>query len=105
MALALGASFVPVRKKGKLPYKTKQVKYQLEYGEDILEIHEDAISKGSNVLIVDDVLATGGTVSAVVDLIKTQEANLLGASFFMELEFLKGRKKIEHSVVESVLKY
>lgn len=105
MAAELSAGFVPVRKKGKLPFKTKQVEYALEYGTDILEIHEDAIEKGSNVLIVDDVLATGGTVSAVAELTQSQGINIVGFSFLMELSFLNGRQKLDGQKVESVLKY
>src|SRR5208283_2223778 len=78
LAYKLGAGFIPVRKKGKLPYKTKSVTYQLEYGMDTLEIHEDAIPADARVLVVDDLLATGGTVKAVVDLLKTQQVKIIG---------------------------
>ena len=95
LAYKMGASFVPVRKKGKLPYKTKSVTYELEYGSDTLEVHEDAIPKGANVLIVDDLLATGGTVQAVVDLVQKQTSNIVGVAFLIELKFLKGKSKIQ----------
>ena len=94
MAYLLGASFVPVRKKGKLPYKVISESYALEYGTDTLEIHEDSIRKGQNVLVVDDLLATGGTVCAVMKMIERLKGNVLGASFLIELEFLKGREKL-----------
>jgi len=91
MAYKLGVGFIPVRKKGKLPYKTKSVTYQLEYGVDTLEIHEDAITPHARVLVVDDLLATGGTVKAVTDLLKKQKANIVGVAFLVELKFLKGK--------------
>ena len=94
LAYKLGAGFVPIRKKGKLPYKTKSVSYELEYGTDTLEIHEDAIEPNSNVLIVDDLLATGGTVKAVVDLLKDLKANIVGIACLIELKFLKGKSKL-----------
>ncbi len=105
LAYKLGAGFVLVRKKGKLPHKTKSVTYQLEYGTDTLEIHEDAIGPQSRVLIVDDVLATGGTVRAVADLLKGQKANIVGASFLIELRFLKGKNKLTDFPIYSVIKY
>jgi adenine phosphoribosyltransferase len=105
LAYKLGAGFIPVRKKGKLPYKTKSVTYQLEYGTDILEIHEDAIPPGARVLVVDDLLATGGTVKAVVDLLKSQKAKIIGVAFLVELEFLKGREKLKGLPVYSVIQY
>ncbi len=94
LAVKLGAGFVPVRKKGKLPYKTKNVSYELEYGIDTLEIHQDALPAKSNVLIIDDVLATGGTINAVIKLVKQFKVNIVGVAFLMELGFLKGRQKI-----------
>jgi len=105
LAYKLGAGFIPVRKKGKLPYKTKRVTYELEYGSDILEIHEDAIPADSRVLIVDDLLATGGTIKAVTDLVKDQKAVIAGVAFLVELEFLKGKDKLKDLPVYSVLKY
>ncbi len=94
LAYKIGAGLVIVRKPGKLPYKTRSVTYDLEYGTDTLELHEDAIQPGRHVLIVDDVLATGGTVKAVSELLKGFDANLLGVAFLAELEFLQGRKKL-----------
>ncbi len=88
LAYKIGAGLVLVRKPGKLPYKTRAVSYALEYGTDTLEIHEDAVKPGQNVLIVDDVLATGGTVKAVSELLQGFDANLLGVAFLAELDFL-----------------
>ncbi len=105
LAYKLGAGFVPVRKKGKLPYKTKKISYELEYGTDILEIHEDALSEKSRVLIVDDLLATGGTIKAVIELVKEQKAIISGIAFLVELKFLKGKDKLKDLPVYSVLKY
>ena len=105
LAYKLKAGFVPVRKKGKLPYKTRSVTYELEYGTDTLEVHEDAISSGSRVLIVDDLLATGGTSQAVVDLIKGQGAVIVGLAFLVELKFLKGKEKLKDFPIYSVIKY
>jgi adenine phosphoribosyltransferase len=105
LAYKLGAGFIPVRKKGKLPYKTKSVTYQLEYGTDILEIHEDAVPPGARVLVVDDLLATGGTVKAVVDLLTAQKAKIIGVAFLVELEFLKGKEKLKGLPVYSVIQY
>ncbi len=95
LAYKIGAGLVIVRKPGKLPYKTYSVTYDLEYGTDSLEVHQDAIQPGQNVLIVDDVLATGGTVKAVSDLLRKFDANLLGVSFLAELTFLNGREKLD----------
>jgi adenine phosphoribosyltransferase len=105
LAYKLGVGFVPVRKKGKLPAKTKRITYELEYGTDVLEIHEDAIAPNTRVLIVDDLLATGGTIRAVADLIKNQKASLVGAAFLVELKFLKGRNKLKDLPFYSVIKY
>lgn len=105
VAYKLGVGFVPVRKKGKLPYKTKGISYQLEYGTDTLEIHEDAVGPQTRVLIVDDLLATGGTIRAVCDLIKTQKAVVAGVAFVVELRFLKGKDKLKDLDVYSVIKY
>ncbi len=105
LAYKLGAGFVPVRKKGKLPYKTKSVSYQLEYGTDTLEIHEDAIKPHARVLIVDDLLATGGTIKAVADLVKQQKATIAGIAFLVELSFLKGKDRLKDFDVYSVIKY
>lgn len=105
LAYKLHAGFVPVRKKGKLPYKTRSVTYQLEYGTDTLEIHEDAVHPGSRVLVVDDLLATGGTVKAVTELMKEQQATIVGLAFLVELRFLKGKEKLKDFPVYSVIKY
>ena len=105
LAYKLGVGFVPVRKKGKLPYKTKSITYELEYGSDELEIHEDALPKGSRVLIVDDLLATGGTIRAVSDLVIAQEAVIVGLAVLVELMFLNGRDLLEDLPFYSVLKY
>ena len=105
LAYKLGTGFVPVRKKGKLPYKTRSVSYQLEYGTDVLEIHEDAIAPNTRVLIVDDLLATGGTIKAVSDLVKAQKAVIAGVAFLVELQFLKGKEKLKDLEVYSVLKF
>ncbi|MFA7445325.1 MAG: adenine phosphoribosyltransferase [Flavobacteriaceae bacterium] len=105
LAQELGVGFVPVRKKGKLPYDTLSTSYELEYGTDSLEIHTDAIQKGENVLIHDDVLATGGTIKAVSELVEKLGGNIVQLNFLMELEFLNGREKIKERNVFSLLKY
>ncbi|MBZ2183287.1 MAG: adenine phosphoribosyltransferase [Bryobacter sp.] len=105
VAYALGAGFVPVRKPGKLPYRTKQMEYELEYGTDRLEIHEDAIQPGQRVLIVDDVLATGGTARAVAELVGQSGGRLEGLSFVIELDFLKGRERLPGHDIFSLLHY
>lgn len=96
LAYKIGVGLVIVRKPGKLPYNTRSVTYDLEYGTDSLEVHEDAIQPGQNVLIVDDVLATGGTVNAVSKLLQESDANLLGVAFLAELSFLNGRDKLQN---------
>ncbi len=105
VAYSLGAGFVPVRKPGKLPYKTRQMEYALEYGTDKVEIHEDAIQPGQRVLIVDDVLATGGTAKAVADLVDQSGGTLVGLSFVIELDFLKGRDRLVGHDIFSLLHY
>jgi len=105
IALELGAGMVPVRKKGKLPYKTVSATYALEYGEDTLQMHEDAVKKGEKVLIVDDVLATGGTAGAVVALVEKLGAKVDGIAVLIELEFLNGRGKLSGRDVFSLIKY
>ena len=105
IALELGAGVVPVRKKGKLPYKTMSAEYELEYGIDILEMHEDAVKPGDKVLIVDDVLATGGTASAMIELAEKLGAEVAGISMLIELEFLHGKQKIGDKTMFSLLKY
>lgn len=101
----LGAGFVPIRKKGKLPWKTRQIAYSLEYGESIIELHEDAIRPGESVLLVDDLLATGGTAAAAVQLLDELGANFVGISFLIELAFLGGRAKLYPHTVNSILSY
>jgi len=105
IAHKLGAGFVPVRKKGKLPAKANAVTYDLEYGSDTLEIHHDAISRENRVLIVDDLLATGGTVKAVTDLVKQLEGKIVGITFLIELLDLKGRDKLKDYPLFSLIKY
>ena len=96
---------MPIRKKGKLPWKCYQQSYELEYGQDELEIHMDAISSGIHVLFVDDVLATGGTAKAAVDLIKKMKGKLVCAAFLIELQELQGRTKLEEVPVYSLIRY
>jgi adenine phosphoribosyltransferase len=105
LAYRLGAGFVPVRKPKKLPAKTATVSYQLEYGTDTLEIHEDAIQAGQSVLISDDLLATGGTAAATVKLVKALGGVVNGAAFAVELTFLKGRSKLPGLDVFSLIQY
>ena len=105
LAYKLGAGFVPVRKKGKLPYQTKSVTYALEYGTDTLEMHEDAIAPNSRVLVADDLLATGGTVNAVIQLIEGFQAKVVGIVFLVELTFLKGKARLKDVPVYSIIKY
>lgn len=105
VAHRLGAGFVPVRKRGKLPAKTNSVTYNLEYGTDTLEMHHDAIKPGDKVLIVDDLLATGGTVKAVTDLVKQLRGKIVGIAFLIELTDLKGRDKLKDYPVYSLIKY
>ena len=101
----LGIGFVPVRKPGKLPSQTVSASYELEYGVDALEMHHDAVSPNKKVLIVDDLLATGGTARATVSLLKTGGAQVVGLSFLIELEQLGGRSKLEGERVTAVLRY
>ena len=105
VAYRLNAGFVPVRKPKKLPAETARATYKLEYGEDALEIHRDAISKDNAVLIIDDLLATGGTAAAVAGLVEALGGRVAGLGFLIELDFLKGREKISRYDVHSVLKY
>jgi len=105
VAYRFGAGFVPVRKAGKLPWDIEREEYELEYGSDLLEIHRDAVGPGENVLIVDDVLATGGTASATVSLVERLGANVLGLGFVIELAFLHGRDKLEGNDLVSLLVY
>jgi len=105
LAYRLNAGFVPVRKPGKLPAATARVEYDLEYGSNALEVHKDAIEKGQRVLIVDDLLATGGTAQATAQLATTLGAQIAGLGFVVELDFLKGRDKLKSYDVFSLLHY
>ena len=105
IADVLNCSFVPVRKPGKLPWKTESVSYELEYGTDALEIHKDAIAKGQSVLIVDDLLATGGTAEATCKLVSKLGGNIKGLSVLIELEDLNGRKRLNQYNVHSLVQY
>lgn len=105
LALAMGVGFVPLRKPGKLPAATHAIDYALEYGRDRLEIHQDAIGPGARVLVVDDVIATGGTAAAAGQLISQIEATLVGYGFLIELTDLKGRDRLPNVPVRSVLVY
>jgi len=105
LAYRLNAGFVPIRKPGKLPAQTVQWKYELEYGIDTLEIHKDAIQPGQRVIIVDDLLATGGTANACLQLAKSLGAEVAGLGFVVELDFLSGRKKFDGTEVFSLLHY
>jgi adenine phosphoribosyltransferase len=105
VAQRLGAGFIPIRKPGKLPAKAIKETYDLEYGKDALEIHEDAVERGQRVLVVDDVLATGGTAAAAAQLVKKLGGELHGMAFLIELLFLNGRSKVADQQVFSVLQY
>jgi adenine phosphoribosyltransferase len=105
IALALGAGLVPIRKPGKLPSARGRVEYALEYGTDALEMHRDAVGPGDRVLIVDDVLATGGTAGAATELVRTHGGQVVGLTFLIELDFLKGRARLKGERVEALLHY
>ena len=105
IAVRLGAGFVPIRKTGKLPWMTVSETYELEYGTDQLEVHSDAVQPGQKVLIVDDVLATGGTASAAVRLMRKLGANVIGVQVLIELGYLEGRKKMKDVKLESEIVY
>jgi adenine phosphoribosyltransferase len=105
VAYELSVGFIPIRKRGKLPYKTDVAKYSLEYGEAEMEMHTDAMAAGERIVLVDDLLATGGTSAAAAALIRKAGGQLLEAQFLIELEFLHGRKQIEPTPVISFLKY
>ena len=105
VAYELGAGFIPVRKPGKLHYKVKKVSYELEYGEDILEIHQDGVKKGDRVLIFDDLLATGGTARAICKLVEGLGGKIVGICFLIELLSLKGRNKLKEYETFSLIKY
>jgi adenine phosphoribosyltransferase len=105
MAYVLGAGLAPVRKLGKLPAEVLSVEYALEYGSNTLEIHRDAIKAGQNVLVVDDLLATGGTVKGTIELVERLGGEIVGLAFLVELDFLKGRDRLEGHRVTSVIRY
>lgn len=105
MAYELDAGLVPVRKLGKLPAEVLSVEYALEYGSNTLEIHRDAIQPGQRVLIVDDLLATGGTVRGTIELVQRLKGEIVGLSFLVELDFLKGRERLEGQAISSVIRY
>lgn len=105
LAQELNAGFVPIRKPGKLPFKTFRESYSLEYGEDVLEIHCDAIQKGEKVLVHDDVLATGGTAAAACKLVEKMGGEIVQCNFLMDLKFLKGREKLSSYEVVSLVSY
>ena len=105
LADRLGAGFVPVRKPGKLPWKARRASYELEYGKDTLEIHDDALAAGARVLVVDDVIATGGTAQAVAELTRSFDAKLVGFAFLVELGFLDGRARLAGHEVRSLIRY
>ena len=105
LAMELGAAFIPVRKPGKLPFETSAWEYDLEYGSDRLEIHRDAVDPGERVLLVDDLLATGGTMEACLRLAEQQDAEIVGCSFLIELTFLNGRERLQPYEVHSLIAY
>ncbi|MEE8359305.1 MAG: adenine phosphoribosyltransferase [Candidatus Omnitrophota bacterium] len=105
IAYKIGAGMIPVRKKGKLPYEVVSITYDLEYGTDTLEMHKDAVSKGDRVLVIDDLLATGGTAGATCDMVKASGGEIVEVACLIELEFLKGREKLKDYPVFSLLKF
>jgi len=105
VAVELGVGFVPIRKPGKLPAKTRQERYDLEYGTDAIEVHEDAFAPGTRVALVDDLLATGGTAGAAIKLLQHLGGNIVVAGFVIELQFLEGRKRLGDVPVEVLLSY
>jgi len=105
LAIELGAGFIPVRKPGKLPWETRKFDYALEYGTDSLEVHCDAVNPGDTVLLVDDLLATGGTIDACLRLAQQQQATVIGATFLIELRFLNARERLKELSVSSLIEY
>ena len=101
----LNAGFVPIRKKGKLPSKTREAAYELEYGNAVVEIHEDAINEGERILLIDDLLATGGTAAAALQLLDGMGAKVISVSFLIELTFLEGRGKLKERSISSLIQY
>ncbi|MEE2973082.1 MAG: adenine phosphoribosyltransferase [Planctomycetota bacterium] len=105
IAQSLSCGFVPIRKPGKLPYETHRAEYALEYGSDVLEMHIDAMTTGHRVLMVDDLLATGGTMGACIEMVRRTGAEIAAATFLIELEFLEGRRQLGDLRVESAIRY
>lgn len=105
IARSLGVGFVPIRKPGKLPAETVSVSYELEYGEDTVQMHADAVEAGEKVLLVDDLLATGGTMEAACTLVEGQGAQVIGIDFLIELTFLNGRDKLKNNKIFSAIRY
>ncbi|MBP8718303.1 MAG: adenine phosphoribosyltransferase [Candidatus Atribacteria bacterium] len=105
VAYNLQVGFLPIRKKGRLPYEVERISYQLEYGENVLEIHRDAFQEGDRIMVIDDLLATGGTTLAVFKLIEKLKGEVVGADFIIELEMLKGREKLSGYEIFSLVKY
>ncbi|MDE0889931.1 MAG: adenine phosphoribosyltransferase [Phycisphaerales bacterium] len=105
IAQALSCGFVPIRKPGKLPAKTVKASYELEYGTDVLEVHVDAIKPGQRVLMVDDLLATGGTMSACIDLVRGLGADIAATAFLIELTFLEGRRRLKDVDIHAAIQY
>jgi len=105
LAVSLGAGFVPVRKKGKLPAEVISEQYALEYGTDVIELHVDALQPGERIVLHDDLLATGGTMSAAIKLVEKLHANIAGISFLIELSFLHGREHLQNYDVYSLIQY
>ncbi|MFY0543401.1 adenine phosphoribosyltransferase [Brevibacillus sp. H7] len=105
LSYALGVGFVPIRKSGKLPYESIKADYSLEYGKDALAVHVDAVQPGQRVLIADDLLATGGTITTTVNLIEQLGGKVVGAAFFIELSYLEGRKKLGDVPIKSLVQY
>lgn len=104
LAIRLGVGFIPIRKPGKLPWRTQSVNYLLEYGSGTLEIHEDAVKKGERVVVIDDLLATGGTARAACELVERLGGRVMGCGFVVELAFLAGRKKLTGQRIEPLIK-
>jgi adenine phosphoribosyltransferase len=105
VAAALGVGFAPVRKPGKLPYRTRRVSYALEYGEGALDLHLDAVAQGARALIVDDLLATGGTAAAAAELVRQGGGEVVGCAFVIELAFLAGRARLAPLAVDALIEY
>ncbi len=105
VALKLGKGFIPIRKKGKLPYKTERITYDLEYGQSTVEIHNDALKKGAKVLMIDDLLATGGTIAAACKLVERIGGKIIGIAFLVDLSELSGKDKLKKYSVKSLITY